>query len=327
MPIVSQPPDKPTSAEDEPLLAVAVMFSELGDQLLSINPAACPPTVTAAYDAVAQTAVRQVRGAQAASITTYRNGKFTTVTATDPRALQADAIQYAVGSGPCVDAILEQTIYHPSDLRRDHRWPVFGERANQELGWASMLSYRLSTSLMADDVAAGLNIYSERPAAFDHTAVRMGLLLATHGALAIAAETGHIRSRHLERALESSREIGVAMGVLMHRHGLTRQQAFDLLRICSQNTNRKLADIAADVGDTGYLDLQATVSAPPVDGRGRGVGQVSRVPTIVDDVVPVRSARAAPGRTRRSSPSGSNSTSPSSAISASQPPMGHQPQR
>jgi hypothetical protein len=45
------------------------------------------------------------------------------------------------------------------------------------------------------------------------------------------------------------------MGVLMNRHKISRSQAFDLLRVASQNTNRKLADIAVDVADTGVLDL------------------------------------------------------------------------
>ena len=56
-------------------------------------------------------------------------------------------------------------------------------------------------------------------------------------------------------ALKSSREIGIAMGVVMASNKVTRDQAFDLLRIVSQRTHRKLADIAVDVADTGTLDL------------------------------------------------------------------------
>ncbi|MDQ1743320.1 MAG: hypothetical protein QOE23_1659, partial [Pseudonocardiales bacterium] len=52
----------------------------------------------------------------------------------------------------------------------------------------------------------------------------------------------------------SNRQIGVAMGVLMSRQHVTRQQAFDLLRIASQHSHRKLADVAMDVCDTGILD-------------------------------------------------------------------------
>jgi AmiR/NasT family two-component response regulator len=55
----------------------------------------------------------------------------------------------------------------------------------------------------------------------------------------------------------TNREIGIAMGVLMNAHKITRQQAFDLLRIVSQHTHRKLYEIARDVADTGALDLPA----------------------------------------------------------------------
>jgi hypothetical protein len=41
----------------------------------------------------------------------------------------------------------------------------------------------------------------------------------------------------------------------MSQHKITRQQAFDLLRISSQHTHRRLADIAVDVADTGTLEL------------------------------------------------------------------------
>jgi AmiR/NasT family two-component response regulator len=45
------------------------------------------------------------------------------------------------------------------------------------------------------------------------------------------------------------------MGVLMANHKITRQEAFDLLRIASQRSNRKLRHIATQVADTGTLDL------------------------------------------------------------------------
>jgi hypothetical protein len=41
----------------------------------------------------------------------------------------------------------------------------------------------------------------------------------------------------------------------MTQHKFTREQAFDLLRIASQHTHRKLAAIAVEVADTGTLTL------------------------------------------------------------------------
>ena len=58
---------------------------------------------------------------------------------------------------------------------------------------------------------------------------------------------------NLEQALISNREIGVAIGVLTARHLMTQQQAFDLLRMASQRTHRKLRDVARDVAETGDI--------------------------------------------------------------------------
>ena len=233
--------------------AVTTLFAELGEELRSTEG-------KSAFAAVTRTAVRRVEGAAAASITTLRSGRFQTVGATDERAAKADAIQYELGSGPCLDALLEDNLYRPNDLRADQRWPEYGARLAEQVGFVSMLSYRLHTELAASELIAGLNLYADRPSAFDATAVEVGLLLATHGSLAIAAAFNRERADNLERALRTSRDIGVAMGVLMTQHKITRDQAFDLLRIVSQSSNRKLHEVAVVVGDTG--DLPWTKLAP-----------------------------------------------------------------
>lgn len=68
--------------------------------------------------------------------------------------------------------------------------------------------------------------------------------------LLTAAET---RIANLERALQSNRRIGMALGVLMARHQLTEQQAFDVLRLQSSRRNVKLAELAEQVVYTGGL--------------------------------------------------------------------------
>jgi AmiR/NasT family two-component response regulator len=73
--------------------------------------------------------------------------------------------------------------------------------------------------------------------------------------VAIAAEVNRGHAKHLKRALATNRDIGVAIRVLMARPQLTREQAFDLLRVASQKWNRKLHDIAVEVGDSGTLAL------------------------------------------------------------------------
>jgi len=65
-----------------------------------------------------------------------------------------------------------------------------------------------------------------------------------------AADT---KASQLEHALEHSRDIGAAVGVLMALRRVTQQEAFELLRRASQDQNRKLYNLALDVIDTGDL--------------------------------------------------------------------------
>jgi AmiR/NasT family two-component response regulator len=68
----------------------------------------------------------------------------------------------------------------------------------------------------------------------------------------LAAATDH--AQHLEIALASSRQIGTAMGILMERHRLTEEQAFDQLRGMSSRRNVKLRDIATEIVCSGDVD-------------------------------------------------------------------------
>jgi hypothetical protein len=228
------------------LRGVAEDFERLGHELAH-SPA------RNRYEAVCRLAVERVPAARSASITTFEHDHFTTAAATDDVARRADRIQYDLGSGPCVDAIVDRAIFRPQDLATDDRWPEFGRRVVAELGLHSMLSYRMR--LESSGVIAGLNLYAEGVAAFDDHDLAEGLLLTTHAAQAVAAALLVERAQNLERALLSNRDIATAVGVLMGQHRLTRDQSFTLLRIASQNTNRKLHDVALDVIDTGVVDV------------------------------------------------------------------------
>jgi hypothetical protein len=226
---------------------VAAQFREIGDHLRTRSH-------RDPLEAVARMAVELIDRAEWASVTRFADGEFTTVALTDEKAREADAIQYAVGSGPCLDAIIQDAVYRPNDLRRCTQWPEFGRRVYAEVGVESMLSYRLLKE-SGDDVIEGLNIYSRARSAFDDDDVLVGLMIATHGALAAQSIMNARKVENLQKALLSNREIGTAMGVLMSRHNVTREQAFDLLRIASQNSNRKLRDVAVEVAETGELRL------------------------------------------------------------------------
>ena len=71
------------------------------------------------------------------------------------------------------------------------------------------------------------------------------LVLATHGSLLVSALMARDVAANLAGTLQANREVGVAMGVLMYRHRLTRDQAFDLLRLAGQQNGLSLAEVAA----------------------------------------------------------------------------------
>ena len=79
----------------------------------------------------------------------------------------------------------------------------------------------------------------------------------------------------LQVALASNRRIGMAVGILMVRHRLTEDQAFELLRQYSSRTNVKPAAVADEVVHTGDLPRvppprqESAASDPPVSASAR----------------------------------------------------------
>jgi AmiR/NasT family two-component response regulator len=72
----------------------------------------------------------------------------------------------------------------------------------------------------------------------------------------IAALTHQIT--HLERAIASRDVIGQAKGILMERHHIGPDEAFEQLRFASQQQNRKLAALAEDLAATGQWPPEST---------------------------------------------------------------------
>jgi len=86
------------------------------------------------------------------------------------------------------------------------------------------------------------------------------LLLHAHARLTeLRTELDDARDRivHLELALQTNRQIALALGILMARRGLTLDDAFDLLRRMSQRTQRPVRELADDVVYTGDLPGEA----------------------------------------------------------------------
>jgi AmiR/NasT family two-component response regulator len=66
-------------------------------------------------------------------------------------------------------------------------------------------------------------------------------------------ETARSRVRNLERALDTNRGIGIAIGILMAREGLTQDDAWERLAAISQARQRKVRDVADEIVYTGQV--------------------------------------------------------------------------
>ncbi len=232
-------------------------------------------------DRVVQFAARAVPSAQHCGLTLIRpNRRPETVAATGPVPLQVDALQYATGEGPCLQASEDDPqsgeVVRSPDLITDDRWPTFTRACVEQTPVRSMLGVKL---ILAGDDRGALNFYSEELDTFTELDGAMGAIFAPFATLALQ-NTLHARDvANLETALQSSRQIGTAMGILMARQLITSEQAFAQLSAASQQLNRKLRDIAVDVERTGQLPLLPGGSRNPVlDGAADGPSAAASAP-------------------------------------------------
>ena len=194
-------------------------------------------------------------GCDFASVTVERSGQPRTAACTDKAALTIDEVQYAEGTGPCLEALRQREIVAVPSIERDGRWPHFCATARDH-GVLSSMSLPL---VHRGEGKGAFNLYALESDAFSFEDREHGTLFAEQAAVAVANAEVYWRTydltQNLQAALEHRDVIGQAKGVLMARQGLTADQAFDELRRASQRHNMKLHEIAESVARTGGLDV------------------------------------------------------------------------
>lgn len=75
------------------------------------------------------------------------------------------------------------------------------------------------------------------------------LIPAIEAAIARAADLWNLRKTELQlqTALNENREVSMAVGLLMERRRVSRQQAFEALRTAARTQRRKIGDVAEEV--------------------------------------------------------------------------------
>jgi hypothetical protein len=192
--------------------------------------------------AIVELAVDLVPGCDHACISTLTAPRtLTTRAASDEVARRMDALETEAGEGPCLDSILEDSFQRDEDIATRSTWPLLAELTLAQTPVRGMIGYRLRADTTAPHA---LNLFSDTPLSFTDEAADVGAVLAAFTGVALAAVEQRRTAESLRRGLESNREIGKAIGLLMATHRISDVEAFELLRQASSRTNTRLAVLA-----------------------------------------------------------------------------------
>jgi GAF domain-containing protein len=234
------------------MMELSQEFAELGKELHGSG------DNETALERIVQLAVKHIDGCSGASITVVRGNRGRSLATSDPIAARADALQYEMAEGPCLRGAEQNANYLLFDVAKESRWPRFCATLVENTPIRSALSF----PLVAED-SATLNLFAEQPGAFSDDDIDLATVFAAHASSLVALHEAEDQAANLEAALESSREIGAAIGVLMAHRKVTQDEAFALLRATSQTLHRKLRDVASEVVETGTLpDLPMGIRRP-----------------------------------------------------------------
>jgi GAF domain-containing protein len=155
---------------------------------------------------------------------------------------QADQLQAQLGEGPCIDSAWDAPILRADDLPADGAWPAWSRAVVDQLGVRSVLCVELFTHEQHE--LGALQLFATRSHAFDSDASEEALGIAAQAAVALGAMENH---EAVQFGLVRRTVIGQATGIVMERYHLDQHQAFEVLRRISQESGRKVHDLAIDL--------------------------------------------------------------------------------
>jgi GAF domain-containing protein len=186
--------------------------------------------------------------------------RIETAASTSDRVAQSHVLQREFDEGPCLDALDSGGSFVCNDVESDVRWRQWGP-AVAKLGIRSAMSVLLETR---ERRYGSLNLYADRPGAFDANDMATATIFARHASVALA--NAH-QEQGLLTAIDARKVIGQAQGILMERFDIESDRAFEVLRRYSQNHNQKLHAVATWVVD----NRRRSVNEFPDDIAAQGI--------------------------------------------------------
>jgi GAF domain-containing protein len=163
-----------------------------------------PHTLEETLNTIVETAARSLPGIDHVGITlASRDGSMATRAGTDPLVWRLDQLQYDLGEGPCLHAIIAEPVISVEYAFREQRWPRFIPAA-VKLGLRAQLGMRLFTE---EETIGGLNMYSTSADTIDPDVVHMAELFAAQASIALGRTR---REEQLNTALRTRKIIGQA---------------------------------------------------------------------------------------------------------------------
>ncbi len=198
------------------------------------------------HESLCNSAVDLVDGCDHASLMVRKHGRAVTVAAYDETARLIDEMERTLDDGPCLDAMDEDEPdqHMCTDLTTGSKWPKLAARILAESEVKGMAGFRIRQE---GQKVGALNIFSDTPGAMTEHSLEQAIMLTAFASVALAALERGEEASTLRRGLESNREIGKAIGLLMAMHDIDDDQAFQMLAKVSQEMNVKVAEVATRV--------------------------------------------------------------------------------
>lgn len=200
-------------------------------------------TAVGTLEHVVRATAELVKNTDDVSITvSHSDGRVETKAWIGSIAVQADQLQELTAEGPCIDTAWDAPMVLVCDLTEDGPWPRWSASVSQQLDVRSVLCVRLFTH--EDHELGALQLFSTTPDAFDTDAVDEVLGITAHAAVAIGAV---MNLEAMQFGLVRRTMIGQATGILMERYHLDQHAAFEVLRRASQESGRKVFQLAIEL--------------------------------------------------------------------------------
>lgn len=209
-----------------------------------------PPAVEELADILVDSLVRSLPVAHSASIVRVRpRNRFEAVATTSSVATELDTEQARTKQGPVLAALRTGELVTAGDLATDPRWPALAQAVAEGSALRAAICIPVNTSTFH----GSLNVYSETSNAFTAQMAAVAQASAATSRLVVLAAAHRNKVANLVIALETNRRIGAAVGILIASQRCSYDDAVALLVSLSQQSHRKIGDLAEEILLTGAL--------------------------------------------------------------------------